>query len=80
MTPQTFMKKLAAFALLCPWVEELNPKELRNSSGRITRREEGATPGSSPVEMIYMKKKEEAPKNTPSEAELWTQEHGDEAF
>lgn len=80
MTPQTFMKKLAAFALLCPWVEELNPKELRNSSGRITRREEGAAPGSSPVEMIYMKKKAEAPKNTPSEAELWAQEHDDEPF
>jgi hypothetical protein len=80
MTPQTFMKKLAAFALLCPWVEELNPKELRNSSGRITRREEGAAPGSSPVEMIYMKKKTETPRNTPSEAELWAQEHEDEPF
>ena len=80
MTSQKFLKKLEAFALLCPWVEELNPAEVRNNSGRIIRREEGAAPGSSPVEMIYMKKKVETPRITASEAELWAQEHGDEAF
>lgn len=57
MTPQTFMRKLKAFVLLCPWIEEMNPKQMQNSSGRIVRREEGAAPGCSPVEMIYVKKK-----------------------
>ena len=80
MTSQKFLKKLEAFALLCPWVEELNPAEVRNNSGRIIRREEGAAPGSSPVEMIYMKKKPDAAESNLSEAELWAHEHGDEAF
>lgn len=62
MTPQTFLRKLKAFVLLCPWIEELNPKHLQNSSGRIVRREEGAVAGSSPVEMIYVKKKDESAK------------------
>lgn len=57
MTSQKFLRKLESFALLCPWIEELNPAELRNSSGRIIRREEGSPAGSSPVEMIYLKKK-----------------------
>lgn len=74
MTPQTFMRKLKAFVLLCPWIDELNPKHLQNSSGRIVRREEGAAPGSSPVEMIYMKKSAEpqpAATPEPEEQELW---------
>ena len=74
MTPQTFMRKLRAFVLLCPWIDELNPKHLQNSSGRIVRREEGAAPGSSPVEMIYMKKSAEpqpAATPEPEEQELW---------
>lgn len=56
MTPQRFMKKLQSFALLCPWVEELNPDEMKNSSGRIIRREDGAPPTASPVEMVFLKK------------------------
>ena len=71
MTSQKFLKKLEAFALLCPWVEELNPAEVRNSSGRIIRREEGAPPGTSPVEMIYMKKKPDADVQTPEEGDIW---------
>lgn len=80
MTPQTFLRKLKAFVLLCPWIEELNPKHLQNSSGRIVRREEGAPAGSSPVEMIYLKKKAETAHQEPREAELWAREHGDEVF
>lgn len=80
MTPQTFLRKLKAFVLLCPWIEELNPKHLQNSSGRIVRREEGAPAGSSPVEMIYLKKKAESAQQIPREADLWAQEHGDEMF
>ena len=80
MTPQTFMRKLQAFALLCPWVEELNPKELRNSTGRIIRREESAAPGSSPVEMIYVKKSADAPADAPSETEIWAEMHDGEVF
>ena len=71
MTSQKFLKKLEAFALLCPWVEDLNPAEVRNNSGRIIRREEGAPPGTSPVEMIYMKKKEESAIPGPEEGEIW---------
>lgn len=74
MTPQTFMRKLRAFVLLCPWIEELNPRHLQNASGRIVRREEGAAPGSSPVEMLYLKKSEPpqcpaAPE--PEQQQLW---------
>lgn len=84
MTPQTFMKKLRAFVLLCPWIEELNPKHLQNSSGRIVRRDE-AVPNSSPVEMIYMMKKKEDVHPSPGADEteqlkLWAQESPDEAF
>ena len=68
MTPQTFLRKLKAFVLLCPWIDELNPKHLQNSSGRIVRREEGAVAGSSPVEMIFVKKKVESAKDD----EKWT--------
>ena len=71
MTSQKFLKKLEAFALLCPWVEELNPAEVRNNSGRIIRREDGAPAGSSPVEMIYMKKKPDAVAQTPEEGDIW---------
>ncbi len=71
MTPQTFLRKLKAFVLLCPWIEELNPKHLQNSSGRIVRREEGAAAGSSPVEMIYVKRKAEPTVPEPSEGEIW---------
>ena len=57
---QRFMSKLKSFALLCPWIEELNPEEVQNAQGRIVRRDP-SNPNSSPVEMIYMKKKPNAP-------------------
>ena len=60
MTSQRFMSKLKSFALLCPWIEELNPEEVQNAQGRIVRRDP-SNPNSSPVEMIYMKKKPNAP-------------------
>lgn len=78
MTPQTFMKKLQAFVILCPWTESLNPQELRNSSGRIIRREEGAPPGCSPVEMIYIRKKTDAPRTDSTQGELFEDDEPEE--
>lgn len=80
MTPQTFLRKLQAFVLLCPWTEELNPPELRNSSGRIIRREEGAPPGSSPVEMIYIRRKVEPPAPEATQSTLFEEEEEDTPF
>lgn len=74
MTPQTFMKKLKSFVTICPWIEELNPKHLQNSSGRIVRREEGSAPGSSPVEMLYLKKKENIKPSSPQEGDIFEDE------
>ncbi len=71
MTAQAFRRKLEAFALLCPWIEEMNPKEMRNQSNRIVRREDGAAPGTSPVEMIYMKKKQDIEQPEPVEQQIW---------
>lgn len=65
MTAQTFKKKLVSFALTCPWIEELNPPEMRNSSGRIVRREEGVENGR-PVEMIYLRSKAKT-----TQEEMW---------
>lgn len=38
ITPQGFMRKLRAFAALCPYIETLNPEDLLNSGKRIIRR------------------------------------------
>ena len=38
LTMQKFTKKLRAFCHLCPYIEELNPKDLCNSQNRILRR------------------------------------------
>jgi len=35
ITMQSFTRKLKAFTNLCPWIDELNPEDLCNSSGRI---------------------------------------------
>ena len=80
MTPQTFLKKLQAFVLLCPWTDELNPPELRNSSGRIIRREEGAPAGSSPVEMIYIRQKVDASAPEATQSTLFEEEEEDTPF
>lgn len=55
ITSQSLTKKLKAFVLICPWVEEYNPVEFQNSSGRIQRRPKDATPDQGPVDMIYLK-------------------------
>ena len=49
---QSFTKKLKAFVELCGYIAELNPEELRNSSGRIIRRPED---GGDPREMLYLR-------------------------
>ena len=37
ITMQSFTRKLSSFVKLCPWIDELNPDEFKNSSGRIQR-------------------------------------------
>ena len=54
---QSFTKKMKAFCEFCPWIEEMNPKDLLNSSGRIQRKVEVA-PGKKVVkDMIYVRSK-----------------------
>lgn len=55
ITTRSLTKKLQAFALLCPWIEELNPVAYQNGSGRILRRVPGTAQSESPKDMIYMK-------------------------
>ena len=56
-TMQSFTKKMKAFCEFCPWIEEMNPKDLLNSSGRIQRKVEVA-PGKKVVkDMIYVRSK-----------------------
>lgn len=57
ITMQSFTKKMKAFCEFCPWIEEMNPKDLLNSSGRIQRKVEVA-PGKKVVkDMIYVRSK-----------------------
>lgn len=56
ITMQRFTKALKGFAFTCDYVEELNPVEYCNSSGRIIRKEEGKS-----VEMIFLKSKPKEP-------------------
>ncbi len=78
---QSFTRKLRAFVQLCPWIEEMNPKEYQNGGGRIIRKPENAPAGTNPKEMIYMKKRSETkPSDELKETELWSKEHGEEAF
>lgn len=37
ITMQSFTRKLCSFVKLCPWIDELNPDEYKNSSGRIQK-------------------------------------------
>lgn len=55
ITMQGFNRKLRAFVQLCPYIAEMNPADLCNSSNRIIRRPEGALPTDSAVEMIYLR-------------------------
>lgn len=52
-TMQRFTKALRGFAQLCPYIEELNPKEMLNSNGRLLKKVDGVT-----KEMIYLRTKE----------------------
>ncbi len=62
MTSQNFMKKLRAFCELSPYIDCLNPEEMRNSSGRIQRKETGQAPGlpAKTVDIIYLRTVKEA--------------------
>lgn len=55
ITTQAMTKKLRAFAELCPYIKELNPKEFCNSKGRIIRRDKDGPDTQGPVEMIYLR-------------------------
>lgn len=60
ITMQGFTKKLKAFCQICPWIEELNPKEQQNSSGRIQRKVPvtiGGVTQTKVKDMIYVKSK-----------------------
>lgn len=50
LTMQKFTKKLRAFCHLCPYIEELNPKEMCNGQNRISRRIDGEL-----EDMIFIK-------------------------
>lgn len=49
-TMQKFTKALRGFVNLCPYIAELNPQEMLNSSGRLMQKIEGKT-----KEMIYLR-------------------------
>lgn len=55
ITMQNFSRKLKAFANLCPWIADLNPEELCNSSGRIQHSVEIAPGLKKTKDMIYLK-------------------------
>lgn len=59
ITMQTFTRKLKAFANLCPWIEELNPQEYHNSSGRIQQNVEVSPGIRKTKDMLYMKSSSE---------------------
>lgn len=51
ITMQRFTKALKGFVALCPYIDELNPKDLCNSQGRIVRKDnEGKA-----ADMIYLR-------------------------
>lgn len=50
ITMQRFTKALKGFVALCPYIDELNPKEHCNSQGRIVRKDEDGKA----ADMIYL--------------------------
>ncbi len=48
---QRFTKALKGFVALCPYIEELNPKDLCNSQGRIVRKDSDGKA----ADMIYLR-------------------------
>ena len=55
ITTQSFTRKLKAFVNLCPWIAELNPKELCNSSGRIQTSIDTGSGIRKTLDMIYLR-------------------------
>ncbi len=55
ITMQSFTRKLKAFCEICPWIQELNPRELRNASGRIQRKVKLDNGETKVKDMIYVK-------------------------
>lgn len=51
ITMQRFTKALKGFVALCPYIDELNPKDLRNSQGRIVRKDNDGKA----ADMIYLR-------------------------
>lgn len=70
ITMQSFSKKMRAFCEICPWIDEMNPRDLQNASGRIQQKVE-VTPGVKKVkDMIYVRSKPiDAASESPAAAE-----------
>ncbi len=55
ITMQRFKKSLIGFCYTSDWVDDFNPEQLRNSSGRILKRIKGANGAMEQKEMIYLR-------------------------
>lgn len=72
ITMQSFTKRLKAFAIDCPWVEELNPDEYKNASGRIQRPVEVAPNVKKTKDMVFLRSiKGSKPKETTEAKDLF---------
>lgn len=52
---QSFSRKLYSFVQLCPWIDELNPDEYKNSSGRIQKSITMPNGETKTKDMIYLR-------------------------
>lgn len=59
LTTQRFTRQLKAFAELCPWIDELNPRDLQDANGRIQQKIEVALGIKKTKDMIYLRSKED---------------------
>lgn len=64
ITMQSFTRKLKAFVNLCPWIAELNPQDLCNSSGRIQQSVEVSPGLHKTKDMIYLRSSQLEPSST----------------
>lgn len=55
ITMQSFSRKLYSFVQLCPWIDELNPEEYKNSSGRIQKSITMPNGETKTKDMIYLR-------------------------
>lgn len=55
ITMQSFSRKLYSFVQLCPWIDELNPDEYKNSSGRIQKSITMPNGETKTKDMIYLR-------------------------